>query len=124
MYALLFMRIGRDASTHTHPEDATSLLAKTVNEVASLKKMFHTMLTLGRSQRHLRAEKLSALAQVNPAPPPVKFACQHGPSECAGNMWESCVQDLYPDAELFFPVVLILPQRCLETLTIPLDSSD
>ena len=115
---------GGNASLSSHPEDATSLLAKTVNEVASLKKMFHTMLTLGRSQRHLRAEKLSALAQVDPTPPPVKFACQHGPSECAGNMWESCVQDLYPDAELFFPVVLTLPQRCLETLTIPLDSSD
>ena len=35
-----------------------------------------------------------------------------GGTECAGNAWESCVQDLYPESTLFLPVI-----DCIEGMT-------
>jgi hypothetical protein len=41
-----------------------------------------------------------------------KFLCEHGPSECEGNAWINCLQDLYPDMHQWFRVF-----SCMETLS-------
>ena len=41
-----------------------------------------------------------------------KFLCEHGPSECEGNAWISCLQDQYPDIHQWFRVF-----TCMETLS-------
>jgi len=41
-----------------------------------------------------------------------KFLCEHGPSECEGNAWINCLQDLYPDLHQWFRVF-----TCMETLS-------
>ena len=41
-----------------------------------------------------------------------KFLCEHGPSECEGNAWINCLQDLYPDVHQWFRVF-----TCMETLS-------
>lgn len=35
--------------------------------------------------------------------------CQHGESECEGNMWENCAISLYPDFDKYFPFI-----HCME----------
>lgn len=45
----------------------------------------------------------------------VNFYCQHGGAECAGNVYESCTQHLYPDTALSFPVIDCIESRaCAE----------
>jgi len=36
--------------------------------------------------------------------PKLKFKCQHGSDECMGNAWESCLMEVAPHHEDFFPV--------------------
>lgn len=36
--------------------------------------------------------------------PQLKFKCQHGSGECMGNAWESCLMEVAPHHEDFFPV--------------------
>ncbi|KAJ1466273.1 hypothetical protein T484DRAFT_1862103, partial [Baffinella frigidus] len=47
-----------------------------------------------------------ALAEVEFATQ-YNFTCQHGEHECHGNMWETCLQGLYP--ALAFPTI-----ECIE----------
>jgi len=45
----------------------------------------------------------------------VDFFCQHGGAECAGNVYESCTQHLYPDTSQSFPVIDCIESRsCAE----------
>jgi len=41
------------------------------------------------------------------------FTCQHGEHECRGNMWESCIQSLYP--EIAFPSIHCIEQYAYRT---------
>ncbi len=40
-----------------------------------------------------------------------EFTCQHGPNECWGNMFETCVFYLYPDLNVSIPFV-----ECIEAI--------
>jgi len=76
-----------------------SIFTRTLKTVDKLKKMMHSMLAI-RNAASLREQRLAAQPLPN-----ILFACQHGGTECAGNAWESCVQDLYPESTLFLPVI-------------------
>jgi len=83
-----------------------SIFTRTLKTVDKLKKMMHSMLAI-RNAASLREQRLAAQPLPN-----ILFACQHGGTECAGNAWESCVQDLYPESTLFLPVI-----DCIEGMT-------
>lgn len=44
-----------------------------------------------------------------------KFLCQHGPSECEGNTYLSCISDMYPDIDQWFSVeTCMITSSCAE----------
>eukprot|EP00286_Rhodomonas_abbreviata_P005763 CAMPEP_0181320188 /NCGR_PEP_ID=MMETSP1101-20121128/17985_1 /TAXON_ID=46948 /ORGANISM="Rhodomonas abbreviata, Strain Caron Lab Isolate" /LENGTH=407 /DNA_ID=CAMNT_0023427865 /DNA_START=281 /DNA_END=1501 /DNA_ORIENTATION=+ len=60
---------------------------------------------------------------LDPSGPPPSFLCQHGPSECEGNVWMSCVQELYPDVLQWFRVTTCIQARsCVEGQAPTVDS--
>ena len=64
---------------------------------------------------------LARLGAEGAQPPPLNFECQHGPGECAGNALESCLMDVAPNHEQFFPVMDCVESRtCAEGMKPPL----
>ena len=46
---------------------------------------------------------------------PPEFVCEHGPSECEGNVLLACTQELYPKSEQWFRVNMCIQSRtCAE----------
>uniref|UniRef100_A0A7S0TV25 Uncharacterized protein n=2 Tax=Hemiselmis andersenii TaxID=464988 RepID=A0A7S0TV25_HEMAN len=55
--------------------------------------------------------------------PEPQFLCEHGPSECEGNAWMACIQQLYPDVHQWFRVLsCMLTRTCAEGETPAHDS--
>eukprot|EP00961_Rhodomonas_salina_P231210 3123077-Rhodomonas_salina.1 len=48
---------------------------------------------------------------LDPQSPSPSFLCIHGPSECEGNVWISCIQELYPDILRWFRVTTCIQAR-------------
>jgi len=92
----------------------TTLLKNTAKAVKHFKSLVNALQhTLVRVQAKAAPASTASLAVEDH--PPLSFSCQHGGSECAGNAWESCVQDMYPDEAVFFPVVDCIEKRgCAE----------
>jgi len=47
------------------------------------------------------------------------YTCQHGPNECVGNQEECCIISIYPDYNVFFPII-----ECMEAADQPWNSVD
>lgn len=63
---------------------------------------------------------LARLGAIGAKTPPIHFECQHGEGECAGNAMESCLQDIAPNHQQFFPVMDCLESRtCAEGMKPP-----
>jgi len=63
---------------------------------------------------------LARLGALGAETPPIHFECQHGAGECAGNAVESCLQDVAPRHQQFFPVMDCLESRtCAEGMEPP-----
>jgi len=86
-----------------HSSEKFSLYQNTVKNVEHLKRLLHKWTALRSSAAYEHHEQVASLAAASA--PNLAFACQHGGSECAGNAWEACLQDMYPDEGAFFPVV-------------------
>jgi len=109
---------GSNASLAAQPQHRLSLYQNTIKAVDHLKKMLHQLSALRSSPAFQHQQRTISLAAQ--ATPMLAFACQHGGTECAGNAWESCVQDVYPDESAFFPVIdCIELKACAEGQTPP-----
>lgn len=63
---------------------------------------------------------LDQFAQPWNPTPDLKILCQHGESECAGNAWEACIQDVAPNNEVNFPILHCIESRsCAEGIKPP-----
>ena len=94
----------------------TTLLKNTAKAVKHLKSLVNALQhTLVRVQA--KAAPASSVSLAVEDNPPLSIGCQHGGSECAGNAWESCVQDMYPDEAVFFPVVDCIEKKGCAELT-------
>ena len=63
---------------------------------------------------------MAAMRHLQAHSPKVKFKCQHGGDECMGNAWESCLLEVAPRHEDFFPVLDCVESRgCAEGVKPP-----